>query len=412
MQNITKFFTLIAIAFVSLNANAQENNPITTAAPFLMITPDARSGAMGDVGAATTPDINSQYWNPAKYIFSESSSGIGISYTPWLNELVSDIFVGYVSGFYKINDRSAMGASMRYFGLGEIQTTDESGNPTGIINPNEFSFDVSYSLKLDDRFSMAVALRYIQSNINTNYNSGMDTSPGRSVGVDIAGYYLSKEHKYEDFDGQWSLGWNISNIGPKMSYEQNSADEYFLPTNMRLGVGYKFQFDKYNVLNVTMDLNKLLVPTPPTYNVDDEMVAGKDPNVGVISGMFQSFYDAPGAPKYGDDGKPIYKEDGTYDIESGSVFKEEMNEIAYAFGVEYVYDNTFALRGGYFHEDITKGARQYATIGFGFNYNAIGLDFSYLISTSQVKSPLENTLRFSLTLDLGSFSLLGDEEED
>ncbi|MEN8137312.1 MAG: type IX secretion system outer membrane channel protein PorV [Bacteroidota bacterium] len=391
MRNLNKLIVFAVLVIFTNGVNAQDN-PIITAAPFLTITPDAKAGAMGDVGAASSPDVYSQYWNPAKYIFSENNSGIGISYTPWLNELVSDIFVGYVSGYYKINDRSALGSSLRYFGLGEIQLTDDTGLGLGSINPNEFSFDISYALKLDDRFSMAVGLRYIQSNIASagGYNSADDVGPGRSVGVDIAGYYNSKEYKYKDFDGQWTFGWNVSNIGPKMAYNKNSEDEYFIPTNLRFGAGYKFKFDQYNVLNISVDANKLLVPTPPIYSEDnpEEIVAGKDPNVGVIQGIFQSFNDAP---------------DG---------FSEEMKEIAWAFGAEYIYDDTFALRGGYFHEDITKGARQYATIGFGFNYNAIGLDFSYLISTSQVKSPLENTLRFSLTLDLGSFDLLGEEIDE
>ncbi len=271
---------------------------------------------------------------------------------------------------------------------------------------------------LDDRFSMAVSLRYIQSNIASagGYNSAQDVGPGRSVGVDIAGYYNSKEYKYKDFDGRWTFGWNISNIGPKMSYNQDTQDAYFLPTNMRLGVGYNFKFDQYNELNVMIDANKLLVVTPPYYKDDNDhskgIGAGKDPNVGVMSGMFQSFYDAPGYREKNADGSYKLNDDGTYVIESGSVFKEELSEIAWAFGAEYVYDKTFALRTGYFHEDETKGSRQYATIGFGFMYNAIGLDFSYLINTSQVKSPLENTLRFSLTIDLDSFDLLGDEVDE
>lgn len=393
MNHITKLVLFLLLAFNTTNILAQntasDSRVIPTAAPFLTITPDGRSGAMGDVGAATSSDAYSQYWNPAKYVFANSSSGIGISYTPWLSELVSDIFVGYVSGFYKINDNSAIGSSLRYFGLGEIQTTDNVGNPTGILKPNEFSFDLSYSLRLDERFSMAVGLRYIQSNIaGGGYNSSYDVGPGRSVGVDVAGYYFSEQKKYKDFDGQWSLGWNVSNIGPKMSYSNNaqSDQEYFIPTNMRIGGGYNFSFDSYNELNVNLDMNKLLVPTPPIYDENGNIVEGLDPNVGMMQGIIQSFYDAPGG------------------------FKEEMQEIAWAFGAEYIYDKTFALRAGYFHENPDKGNRQYATLGFGFYYNAIGLDFSYLMSTSPVRSPLENTLRFSLTIDFDSFSLLPEED--
>lgn len=393
MNSFYKLIFGLVLILSTTNIIAQNTSDgsrvIATSAPFLTITPDARSGAMGDVGAATGTDVYSQYWNPAKYIFAENSSGIGISYTPWLSELVSDIFVGYVSGFYKIDDNSAIGASLRYFGLGEIQTTDNVGNPTGIIKPNEFSFDLSYSLRLDERFSMAVGLRYIQSNIaGGGYNSSYDVGPGQSVGVDIAGYYFSEEKKYSDFDGQWSLGWNISNIGPKMSYSKNATpdQEYFIPSNMRIGGGYKFVFDSYNVLNVNVDANKLLVPTPPIYDEMGNVVEGMDPNVGMMKGIFQSFYDAPGG------------------------FSEEMQEIAWAFGTEYIYDKTFALRAGYFYEHPEKGNRQYATLGFGFYYNSIGLDFSYLMSTSPVRSPLENTLRFSLTIDFDSFSLLPEED--
>ena len=420
MNKITKFFVLTFFLAISGYLSAQEQNPITTAAPFLTITPDGRGGAMGDVGVTSSPDVYSQYYNPAKYVFSESNSGIGISYTPWLSELVSDIFVGYVSGYYKISDRSSVSGSLRYFGLGEIQMTDDQGNPTGIINPNEFSFDIAYALKLDDRFSMAVGLRYIQSNIASagGFNGGGDVGPGRSVGVDIAGYYTGKTKRYESFDGTLTAGWNISNIGPKMSYNQDTQDDYFLPTNMRLGVGYNFKFDEYNEVNFMVDANKLLVVTPAYYKVKDDpsqgIGAGKDNNVGVIEGMFQSFYDAPGY-RITDDSDPSgYKTntDGTFEIESGSVFKEEMSEITWGFGAEYVYDKTFALRGGYFHESEFKGSRQYATLGFGFNYNSIGLDFSYLMNMSDVKSPLENTLRFSLSLDLDSFDLLGDIEEE
>jgi hypothetical protein len=419
IQKFTKLFLLTAFLSVSSLLRAQEQNVITTAAPFLMITPDGKGGAMGDVGATSAPDVYSQYWNPAKYAFAESNSGIGISYTPWLSELVSDIFVGYVSGYYKINERSSVNGSLRYFGLGEIQMTDETGNPIGTLNPNEFSFDVSYALKLDERYSMAVSLRYVQSNIASGggFSGGQDVGPGRSVGVDIAGYYTGKTKRYESFDGTFTAGWNISNIGPKMSYNQDEQNNYFLPTNMRLGVGYNFKFDEYNELNLMFDANKLLVVTMPYYKIKDDpssgIGAGKDPDVGVIEGIFQSFYDAPGYRIEDPNDPSGYRTnvDGTFVIESGSVFKEEMSEIAWGVGTEYVYDKTFALRAGYFHESEYKGSRQYATLGFGFNYNSIGLDFSYLLNMSDVRSPLENTLRFSLSIDLDSFSLLGDDAE-
>ncbi|MCK5824531.1 MAG: type IX secretion system outer membrane channel protein PorV [Ichthyobacteriaceae bacterium] len=391
------FITSILILGGSVTSFAQIKNPITTSAPFLLIAPDAHSGAMGDVGAATGPDVYSQHWNASKYAFAESNSGIGISYTPWLSDLVDEIFIGYVTGYYKVNDRSAIGGSLRYFGLGEIQLTDINGNPQGSVNPNEIAFDVSYALKLDKHFSMAVALRYIQSNIATagSYNGAEDVGAGKSVGVDVSAYYVTEIHKYKSFDGQFTFGGTVSNIGPKMSYNKNATSDqkYFLPTNLRLGTGYNFKFDSYNELNVTVDFNKLLVPTPPVMGKDDNgdyvIVEGKDDDVSFINGMFQSFSDSPGG------------------------FSEEMEEVSVAFGAEYLYDDTFALRAGYFHEDENKGARQYATLGFGFMYNSIGLDFSYLVSTSNVRSPLENTLRFSLTIDLGGdYDLIGDYDDE
>lgn len=378
MFNLTKtFFLIIFFSFLTINIKAQENSSrvVTTAVPFLTIASDARSSAMGDVGIASSPDVFSQYWNPAKYAFSEVYSGVGISYSPWLGDLVKDIFIGNVVGFYKIDDQSAVGSSFRYFNLGEVQMTTIDAADNGILKPNEFSFDVSYSLMLDDRFSMAVAIRYIRSSI-ANGPDNPGSKVGQSVAVDIAGYYKSKEVRFGGFDGSWSLGWNISNIGPKISYTDASTNNNFLPTNLRIGGGYNFKIDDENEVSVMLDINKLLVPTPPIYNDKGEIIEGKNTNVGVVKGIFQSFYDAPGG------------------------FSEEMNELSYAFGTEYDYAKTFFLRTGYFYEHKTKGARNYATLGVGFLYNAIGLDFSYLISMSKQRSPLENTLRFSLTVDL------------
>jgi hypothetical protein len=381
---------ILFLALITFEATAQEvANPISTAAPFLTITPDARGAAMGNVGATTSPDVFSQFYNPAKYAFSESNSGIGISYTPWLGELVDDIFVGYVSGYYKINNRSAFSSSLRYFSLGEINLTDGNGDFQGTMKPNEFSLDLAYSMLLSDSYSMSVGARYIQSSIvSGGFNGNDDTEVGKSVGVDISGFYMPEYKSYSSFDGRLTIGWSISNLGLKMSYNKNATEDqkYFLPTNLRFGTGYSMKFDNYNTLNLSIEANKLLVPTPPITDASGNILEGKDPNVSVIKGAVQSFYDAPGG------------------------FSEEFKEIAWAMGAEYVYDETFALRTGYFHENELKGDRQYATIGFGFMYSSIGLDFSYLINTSSVRSPLENTMRFSLIIDFDSFNMFAQDE--
>jgi len=362
-------------AFISIKFAAQGNS-ITTAAPFLLITPDARAGGMGDVGVATSADAFSLFHNAAKMTFSNRQIKAGITYSPWLRNLTDDIFVGSGSYMNRFSENAAWGADLKYFSLGQIDLTDNSGNSLGSINPNELALTGAYSLKLSETFSMGVGLKYIRSNLTfAGTNSTIEAI--NSFGVDISGYYQSYEENYGNFNGRYRLGFNIANIGPKVSYTPGTGDEDFIPTNLKLGGGFDFILDDYNTISTTLEFTKLLVPTPPTRDSNGDIVEGEDDNIGWVSGIFQSFGDAPGG------------------------FSEEIKEFTYAFGAEYLYNNAFALRGGYFHESEEKGARQYFTLGGGFKTNALNVDLSYLINSSDVNNPLENSLRFSLSFDLG-----------
>ena len=391
---------LLLIAFVIvLKASAQEVIPlpnqdrrvITTGMPFTLIAPDARAAGMGDMGVATSVDAFSQQWNSSKYVFSETKSGISLSYTPYLKKLVNDIGVGYLTYFNRLDERSAFAASFKYFGLGDIELTDISGNVLETVKPNELSLDVSYALRLSDQFAMSVAMRYLLSDLRLNYDENSDASAASSFGVDISGYYQSEEEAYADFNGRWRMGFALQNIGPKFKYDEG-GEENFLPTNLRLGAGFDFIFDQYNKVAVTAEVTKLLVPTPPIYGFVDSdedgeydegteevvIYKGKDPNVGFLSGMFQSFGDAP---------------DG---------FSEELKEFTWSLGAEYVYQDSFAFRTGYFNESEEKGARKFFTLGAGFKANVVNIDLAYLFSASKVQSPLDSTLRFSLTFNIGA----------
>ena len=379
-------------------------NTITTAVPFLMISPDARAGAMGDVGVATSPDGASIHWNPGKLAFVDNKMGFAVSYTPWLRALVPDINLAYVSGYGKIGKKGlqTLAGSLRYFSLGDITFTDQNGNTIGNFNPNEFAIDLAYSRVLAKGFSGGLALRYVYSNLTGGINvGGADTRPGMAAAADLGFYYQNTTVKVAKKKTIINAGLAFSNIGSKMSYT-NTTDEDFIPMNLRLGAGFRMFFDEYNSLGVYLDLNKLLVPTPPRYlktiNAQGEFTqvdsldanggriisAGKDPNVSVPEGLFQSFGDAPGGAE------------------------EEFKEIQISVGMEYWYRKLFAIRAGYFHEDAIKGNRQYVTIGAGIRYNVFGLDFAYLITTQQ-RHPLENTLRFTLTFD---FAALKKQEKD
>ena len=372
---------------------------ITTAVPFLMIGADSRSGAMGDAGVALSPDANSQHWNASKLAFSEEEMEFAISYSPWLRQLVDDMNLAYVAGYKKLNKTSAIGGSLRYFTLGDIIFTDVNGQVIRPFRPAEFALDVSYSLQLSSRWSGGITARWINSNLTGGVNvSGADSRAANAFAVDLSTFYRNQDMNVGDMDAEFAFGAVISNIGNKVSYT-NTAQRDFLPINMRMGIGFTLHLDRYNKVTFLYDANKLMVPSPPIYdpNSRDIILAGRDPNVGVAAGMFGSFTDAPGRPIRDEDGDFVLNQDGRLEVESGSVLQEELREINHSFGLEYWYAEQFAVRFGYFYEHPTKGNRQFFTAGFGFRYNAIGLDMSYLIPTEQ-RNPLANTLRFSISV--------------
>ena len=364
---------LCVFVAISASVSAQVNNPIVTAVPSLSIAPDARAGGMGDIGAATTPDINSQYWNAAKYVFMESDAGVSVSYTPWLRKLVSDIDLAYISGYWKFDQRQALSASLRYFSLGDITLMDQLGFPQGSAHPNEVAVDLAYSRMLSDKLSAAATLRFIYSDLNNGINlaGGSEMYPGSSVAADVSAFYKTPV-TLQSVDGSLAFGINISNIGSKISYDQNETSN-FIPTNLRIGSSFDYPIDNYNKISVSADLNKLLVPTPKLNPTAADIAAYN--KLSPIAGIFQSFSDAPGG------------------------FKEEMQEIMWSVGAEYAYNNQFFVRGGYFNENQYKGNRKYFTAGAGFKLNVFQLDAAYVISTSQT-NPLDQTLRFSLSFDL------------
>jgi hypothetical protein len=389
----------LTIVFFTSNSFGQSEteqaNPITTAVPFLMIAPDARGGGLGDLGGVTTPDAYSLYWNPAKYAFIDKCFGFGIGYVPWLRGLVNDIGLFSLTGFKKFGDKQAIAMSLRYFSMGEVMFTNDVGQELGAVKPNEWTIDATYSRKFSQVISGAVAARFIYSNlVPVNYTS-YQVKPGISVAADIA-LYGHKEIEVKGLTASFlDFGFNISNIGAKMSYSSSSNLTSFIPTNLRFGLGYTMDLDEYNRITISMDLNKLLVPTPPIYaldssgqNIYDEngnkvIEKGMDPDVSPITGMIQSFYDAP----YG--------------------FKEEMQEINWVIGAEYWYNKLFAVRAGYFWESKYKGNRQFFTLGAGLRYNVFGLDFSYLIPVKS-NNPLQNTMQFTL---LFNFDCAGNKDK-
>ena len=376
MKQFTAFLLLVGLFQFS---NAQ-NRVVTTGVPFLNIAPDARSAALGDQGVATSADAFSNHWNPAKFAFAPNETGAAISYTPYLSKLVNDIFLADLTYYRAIDDRSAWAVGLRYFSLGEIEIgkIPQDFLVPLIERPNEFVIDASYALKLSENFSMAIQGSFLNSDLKLQSGDNESTAAS-TVAVGISGFYESYEVPYSNFSGIWRAGFNISNIGPKLKYEDEGESD-FLPTNLKFGGGFDFIFDSYNKLNVSLEFNKLLVPSPsePITDVDGEITGYQQPNdVGVLSGIFKSFGDAP---------------DG---------FSEELKEFTWALGAEFMYDESFALRAGYFNENELKGARKFITLGAGFKYNIIDIDLSYLISATRVVNPLENTLRFSLTFNFG-----------
>lgn len=372
-------------------------NTITTAVPFLGITPDSRSGAMGDVGAGLSPDANSLYWNTSKLAFAEKDFEISTSYSPWLQRLAKDIHLSYLSGYKKLGDRHAVGGSLRYFSLGNITFTDQTGNKVRDFTPSELEVAVGYAFKLSDVFSIGLNGKYIFSNLTGGTTvAGANTQPGQAGAADLSFSYYDVNKKWFGKKAEVGVGLTISNIGNKISYSQNGATD-FLPTNLRLGTAVKTHIDQYNTFTFAFDVNKLLVPTPQVRvdgNDGNQYWIGKDNNVGVITGIFQSFGDAPGRPLLDENGQAIV-ENGEVQIKNNSKLGEELREINFGLGLEYWYNNVFAVRAGYFHEDRSKGNRQYVTFGIGLQYNVFGLDISYLAAFSRL-NPLANTLRFTL----------------
>lgn len=358
--------------------SAQSNSRvITTGVPFLLITPDARSAGMGELGVATSADVYSQQWNPAKYVFSEKSQGVGISYTPYLSKLVDDIFLANVTYFTKNTERSAWGASLKYFSLGDIQFNDLIGNTIvqqGIERPNELTLDLSYGLLLNEKFSLAVAGRFIRSDLKVS--SDMDATPASTLGVDIAAFYQGETFNLGSNRAIMRHGLNISNIGPRLKYDEGGQKNY-IPTNLRLGTGLELIFDPNNAINFNFEMNKLLVPSPvEVFSDSGELQGYQQPDISFLKGIFESFNDAPGG------------------------FNEELKEITWAVGAEYVFQDSFALRTGYFNESLEKGSRRFITLGAGFSLDFATIDISYLFSSSRIRNPLENTLRFSLNFNL------------
>jgi hypothetical protein len=370
-------------AMVKGQATTSGANTITTAVPFLSITPDSRAGGMGDAGVGTTPDLSSQHWNPAKYAFMESDMGVSLSYSPWLRALVDDINLAYLVGYKKLDDVQTISSSLRYFSLGDIIFTSDFGEFMGQQSPNEFAFDLGYSRLLSEVFSGAVAVRYIRSDLTGGQLiNGVESRAGNSFAADVAFYYYN-QFRANRKDNIFSAGINIQNIGAKISYTDGEVKD-FIPTMMKLGASYTTELDEYNTFTFAFEANKLLVPTPPidTTRFEDGAVifpGGINSDKSVIAGVFSSFTDAPGG------------------------LKEELQEINLSVGIEYWYNQQFALRAGYFYEHENKGNRTFLTAGAGFRMNVFALDFSYLLPT-QRNHPLENTLRFTLSFDVEAFS--------
>ncbi len=376
---------LVAQGQAIISGQDSTRRVITTAVPFLTIAPDARSGAMGDVGAAISPDANASYWNASKLALIDKKFGFSLAYTPWLGKIINDMSISYLSGYYKISREQAVAMSLRYFDLGDIFFTDEFGVNNGQFSPREVAIDATYARLLAENFSIGVAIRYIHSNLTGNFSSStIEARPGNSVAADISMFW-SKDLMFSGANSNIAFGGSITNIGAKLSYsDENNKD--FIPTNLRLGTAFKTNLDPFNTLTIAIDFNKLMVPTPPVYQFNNDgslatdqdgnpiIARGKDPDRGLLSGMFGSFADAP---------------DG---------FSEEIQEIMIGLGLEYWYNNVFAARAGYFYENVNKGNRKYFTMGVGFRYQVFGIDFAYLVPTEQ-NHPLSETLRFTLIFD-------------
>ena len=385
---------LAAFVFIAASSFAQQYQPrvITTAVPFVSINPDSRGGAMGDCGVASSPDVYSMHYNSAKYVYLEDKLNVGVGYSPWLSALVKDMGLFYVAGAYKINDRSAVAGTLRYFRVGEVDFRDEQNNPIRVVNPNEWAIDATYSRMLGDYLSGAVAGRFIRSDLTQGV--GDYTRAGISVAADISVYYKRPVEWFSSVDANFAWGASITNIGSKMTYNSSSDKKDFIPTTLRLGTCLDLELDEYNSLAFNVDFSKLMVPTPPVRDQQTgDVLYGYDDDVAVVMGMIQSFYDAPG----------YAKNELTGEFDHIGTFYEELCEINFGIGAEYWYNNIFAVRAGFFNEWPLKGDRRYITAGAALKYNVFGLDVSYLIPIGTVvgSNPLENTLRFNLSYSFG-----------
>ena len=387
MKKYSNFWAITAFVVLTFGVNAQKKeiggqNYISTAMPIIMVSPDAAAAGMGDVGVASKPDANSQHWNNAKLAFVEDKGGFSMTYTPWLRKLgVGDMNLLYLGGYYSINNRSTIGGSVTYYSVGEVEFRGEEGNDLGTYKPNEFSVDLSYSMKLTDQIALGASGRYLRSDLTQGQDVGTtSTRAGNAIAADIGVYYQNKLNVTPSMPGELALGFFISNLGSKISYSDDDNEKDFLPANMRLGGRYTLNIDEYNQFSLLMDLNKLLVPTPPIYDEDGNITAGKNDraeDISVMQGVIQSFYDAPNG------------------------FKEEIQEIQISAGAEYWYNQLFAVRAGYFFEHKNKGGRQYITFGGGIRYNMFTFDLSYLLALSKTQNPLANTVRISLGMNFG-----------
>ena len=373
--------TITAAAALTNSTYAQNNeiggqNYISTAMPIIMVSPDATAAGMGDVGVASKPDANSLHWNNAKLAFVEDKGGFSLTYTPWLRKLgVADMNLLYLGGYYSVNSRSTIGGSITYYSVGEVDFTSEEGNDLGTYNPNEFTIDVAYSMKLTDELSLGASGRYLRSDLTQGQDVGTT-----AIAADIGVYYQKRLNATPSMPGELALGAFISNLGSKISYSDDDNKKDFLPANLRLGGRYTLNLDDYNQFSMMLDLNKLLVPTPPVYDENGNIIAGKNDraeDISVMQGVFQSFYDAPNG------------------------FREELQEIQVSVGAEYWYNQIFAVRAGYFFEHKNKGGRQYITFGGGIRYNMFTFDLSYLLALSKTQNPLDNTVRISLGMNFG-----------
>ena len=384
-KNLKILAVLTTAILLNANAFAQQYDEkyISTAMPIVLVAPDATSAGLGDVGVATKPDANSSHWNNAKFAFVEDQAGFSMTYTPWLRKLgVGDMNLLYLGGYYKLNNRSALGASITYYSVGDVEFTGESGESLGNYSPNEFAIDMTYSMKLSDNVSLGATGRYLRSDLTQGQDVGTATThAGNAIAADVGIYYQKPLFATPSMPGELALGLFISNLGSKISYSDDDNEKDFLPANLRLGGRYTINIDEYNQFSIMADANKLLVPTPPIYNEEGEIVAGMEDDaakISVMQAVIQSFYDAPNG------------------------FSEELHEIQFSVGAEYWYSQIFAVRAGYFYEHENKGGRQYMTVGGGIRYNLFTFDLSYLISlTTKTQSPLANTIRISLGMNFG-----------